>query len=54
MNADMIDIEIELPHGSLLTYDTGDFIRAATAQESEGSGPFGELIVVDGRRCYVD
>ncbi len=36
-------------HGTLCDYDTGEFLRAASAEERAASG----VINVDGRRCHV-
>lgn len=41
---------------NLMSYDTADYIRKATAEEVEESLAAGEegVIRVDGERCYVE
>lgn len=52
--------ETELTHGTLMSYDTAETIRPATAEEREASieaakrdGGAG-VILVDGRSCYAE
>lgn len=51
---------LDLSHGSLLDYDTGEFLRAATEAEAIESREQAKLdggagvIKAGGRRCYVE